>query len=112
MQRKVHRNKGPGGQKTLQKLHFQISRTGASGNGDLHHRHDDDFDDNHDGGDDDDNDDYGHFFPIWKQVEIPTVIIATIIGVKVKILMMIMAVMTFMIMCTFQIFGWKTSEMN
>ena len=109
MQRKVHRNKGPGGQKNFA---TQISRTGASGNGDLHHRHDDDFDDNHDGGDDDDNDDYGHFFPIWKQVEIPTVIIATIMGVKVKILMMIMAVMTFMIMCTFQIFGWKTSEMN
>ena len=112
MQRKVHRNKGPGGQKTLQKLHFQISRTGASGNGDLHHRHDDDFDDNHDGGDDDDKDDYGHFFPFWKQVEIPTVIIALIMGVKVKILMMIMAVMTFMIMFTFQIFGWKTSEVN
>ena len=28
-----------------------------------------------------------HFFPFWKQVEIPTVIIA-LMGVKVKILMM------------------------
>ena len=66
MQRKVHRNKGPRGQKTLQKLHFQISRTGASGKGDVNHRHDDDDDDTHDGGDDKDKDkdDYGHFFSI------------------------------------------------